>query len=154
MAYNPICRTVFDSRDLSAYIAELTEDTLAYFNDEFDQEFCDYEELKEELDNNPATYEEYKEDSWYKDFEELTELIEFQEELMEYSSEYKYGETIIHEDYLEEYFRDLVDDLGYLPKSLPSFITSNIDWDGVALDLLEDYSVAHYDCNKYFIRSI
>lgn len=151
---NPICNTVFDSRDLIEYIDELTEDTLAYFNDVFNQELSDYEELKEELDNNPETYKEYEKDSWYKDFEELTELIEFQDELMEYSSEYKYGEAIIHEDYLEDYFRDLVDDLGVLPKSLPSFITNNIDWDGVAEDLLVDYSVAHYDYNKYFIRSI
>jgi hypothetical protein len=60
--------------------------------------------------------------------------------------------TLISEGYFEDYCKELVSDLGYLPDSLPDFISSNIDWAGVASDLQQDYTNIKFDGEDYLIR--
>lgn len=64
-----------------------------------------------------------------------------------------YEPTLIAEDHFEKYCEELCSDLGYLPDELPSFISSNIDWSGVADDLKVDYNEVELDGETYFIRS-
>ena len=59
---------------------------------------------------------------------------------------------LIRETYFETYARDMVIDCGYLPENLPDFISSNINWEGVADDLLVDYSESDFDGVTYLYR--
>lgn len=68
------------------------------------------------------------------------------------ASDWRHGETLIREDYFEEYCRDLVADLGDLPKDLPGYIENNIDWSGVADDLRHDYTAVDFDGVTYYVR--
>lgn len=61
--------------------------------------------------------------------------------------------TLISDDYFEDYCKELVTDLGYLPQDLPGFISSNIDWEGVADDLRVDYTNITLDGEDYLIRA-
>lgn len=104
------------------------------------------EELQEELE----TLQEELAD-W--DDEEGAEL-EILEELDSEASgcgDWAYGETLIHESHFEDYCRELVDDLGELPKGLPSYIV--IDWEATAENLKHDYTEVDFDGETYYLRS-
>ena len=60
--------------------------------------------------------------------------------------------TFIADSYFTEYAEDLCTDLGYLPDNLPDFVASNINWAGVADDLLVDYTEYELDGNTYYAR--
>jgi hypothetical protein len=60
--------------------------------------------------------------------------------------------TLIADSYFEESCKELVTDCGYLPKDLPAFIESNIDWSGVADDLKADYTEVTLDGETYWHR--
>ena len=59
---------------------------------------------------------------------------------------------MIHEDYFVEYCREMLDDIGDLPKALPWYIENNIDWNGVAEDLKVDYIEVDFAGENYLIR--
>lgn len=61
-------------------------------------------------------------------------------------------DTLISEDHFTAYAKELVEELGYLSEGLPDFISSNIDWDGVASDLKQDYTNVTLDGEDYLIR--
>lgn len=62
-----------------------------------------------------------------------------------------YPITLINESYFTDYCEELVKDCGDLPRDLPAYIESNICWDGVANDLILDYSeVTFYDEIYYY----
>jgi hypothetical protein len=63
-----------------------------------------------------------------------------------------YPVTLINESYFTEYSKELLNDCGDLPKDLPWYIESNIDWDGVAQDLKVDYSEVTYNEETWFYR--
>jgi hypothetical protein len=63
-----------------------------------------------------------------------------------------YPITLINESYFTEYSKELLNDCGDLPKDLPWYIESNIDWDGVAQDLKVDYSEVTYNEETYYYR--
>lgn len=117
---------IIDSRDVISRIDYL-ESWLEGMDDE---ELEDYEDEKEELENLKALQEEG-----------------------EFSPDWQYGETLIHEDYFKEYCRDLIQDIGDLPSGIPPYIEGNIDWDGVANDLKVDYNIVDFDGVSYYIRA-
>jgi hypothetical protein len=61
--------------------------------------------------------------------------------------------TLIAEDYFPTYCENLCEELGYVSPDLPGFISSNINWKGVAEDLSVDYNEVELDGQTYFIRS-
>jgi hypothetical protein len=63
-----------------------------------------------------------------------------------------YGPTLMSEDYFPSYVQEFVTDCGYLPDNLPSFIASNIDWDGVADDMKQDFTSVTFDGEDWYIR--
>lgn len=151
---NPINNELFDSRDLIEYIEYLELELVINYNfflesiaDANGEEFSEVEDISDvDLDNKYFRNEEREDD--IKHYEAI---LEFTEELSNNSSDFAYGETIIHEDYFTDYSKDLAEDYGYLPKDLPSFIEDNIDWDGVADNLLAYYYPVEYEGNKYYI---
>lgn len=120
----------FDSRDVIERIEEL--------------------ESMEELFLDPESSEEDKAE-WTRELDsELSQLRAFVDSVG--SSEFNDGMTFIADSHLAEYAEELCTDLGYLPRNLPGFISSNIDWAGVAYDLRFDYSEYELDGNTYYAR--
>src|SRR5574343_528083 len=151
---NPIDK-VFDSRELIEYVEEIKEAVLNKYNeivDEFNNDHSE-DDTWNELDNK-YDYDELDTvglnwihdidsdfflDLGFTDVEDLENLINFYDELSQYG-DFKYGETIIREDYLAEYCEELCKDIGEIPKDLPWYIANHIDWDGVAKEIAMDYT--------------
>ena len=68
-------------------------------------------------------------------------------------TEVNLDETLIRDSYMNDYLIELVHDIGDLPKDLPWYIESNIDWDGVCDDLKMDYSCVEIDGVEYWQRN-
>ena len=116
----------FDARDLQDRIDELESLDLADMSDD---------ERANEYENEVA---------------ELETLLELADEIGD--STLRYGETMIRESYMTDYLRELVYDIGDLPRDLPSYIESNIDWDGVCDDLMMDYSECEINGITFYFR--
>ena len=76
-------------------------------------------------------------------------LKEFAEECEQYSSDWEYGETLIHRDYFADYMDEMVEDCYELPKDLPYWMTIKLDYDA----LEQDYTSVYFDGEEYLIRS-
>lgn len=61
--------------------------------------------------------------------------------------------TLISENHFEDYCKELVSDIGDLPRDLPDYIKDNIDWSGVADDLNVDYNDVDLEGQTYKIRA-
>lgn len=136
-----------DTRDLIDERNDLKERILDYWNEEFeDNQLEEFEEIPTETeDSDVAMFLEY----WENELKQIEEIDNIENEV---GSEFEYGCTLIPEDDFEEYCEDLVSDIGDLPKDLPSYISNNIDWSGVANDLIVDYSEVEYQGTTYLYR--
>lgn len=63
-----------------------------------------------------------------------------------------YGPTLLSESYFPDYVKEFVSDCGYIPSELPEFIANNIDWDGVADDMKQDFTSVTFDGEDWYIR--
>jgi hypothetical protein len=63
-----------------------------------------------------------------------------------------YSPTLVAELHFPDYIKELLTDIGDLPRDLPEYLANNIDWDGVSDDLKEDYTSVTLDGEDYFIR--
>lgn len=118
---------VIDSRDVIARIEELRAE-------------------REELADDPDALAEWEEG----DGEEFKALLKLADE-GETLSDWEYGEALIRESYFAEYCRQLVSDIGDLPKDIPGYLV--IDWDATADNLRADYTSLDYDGVTYLARS-
>ena len=142
---------MIDTRDLIERREELKQEIL----DSFLENFPHYEEMTESFED--IRFEEEEIESWKEDFEdelkEIEEINDLEEEINSYAGDnFDDGVYLIDEDYFEEYCEDLVSDIGDLPKDLPSYISNNIDWSGVADDLRQDYSEVEFRGTTYLYR--
>lgn len=80
--------------------------------------------------------------------EEYLNLLTFASECENYASDWRYGVTVIHENYFEEYQDDLIADCYSLPKDLPYFIKITYDYDM----LKQDYTEIDFDGETYYLR--
>lgn len=137
-----------DTRDLIEERKDLKQQIL----DSFLETFEHYEEMTESFED--VLFEEEEIQSWKEGFEdelkEIEEINTLEDEIS--SSEWDYGLQLIDEDDFEEYCEDLVSDIGDLPTDLPSYISNNIDWEGVAEDLKVDYSEVEFRGTNYLFR--
>lgn len=137
-----------DTRDLAEKREELQTDLVDSFNEYFDTEIGDFDELIKHIDNSDnKDVEEWRDDKVY-DFEHIKEIDELEDEI----SEFSFGEILILEDDFIEYCEDMVADCYYLT-NVPSFIKNNINWEGVASDLSVDYNNVTYQGESYLVRS-
>jgi hypothetical protein len=58
--------------------------------------------------------------------------------------------TLISEDYFTEYAKELVQDIGDLPRDIPSYL--EIDWDATAENIKVDYSIVEIAGDTYYYR--
>ena len=82
---------------------------------------------------------------------ELYVLKNLAEEGAAYAVDWEFGEVMIHEDYFEQYARDLAEDLGTVSDrdQWPNYC---IDWEKAADALLLDYTQMDFAGQNYYIR--
>ena len=163
---NPIDK-VFGSRELIEYVEEIKEEVLNKYNeliDEINEEHSEDDtwiELENKYDYNELDTvglnwmhdidSDFFYDLGFTDVEDLENLINFYDELSNYG-DFKYGETIIRDDYWVEYCEQLCEEIGDIPEDLPRYIANHIDWKGVAEEIAMDYTYVTYDGEDYYIR--
>ena len=139
---------MIDTRDLVEKREELQTNLVDSFNNYFDTEIEDFDELTKHISNSDnEDVEEWRDDKVY-DFEHIDEINELEDE----STEFSFGETLIPNDDFTEYCKDMVEDC-YNLKDVPDFIKDNINWEGVASDLGVDYSNVTYQGVSYLVRA-
>ena len=137
----------FDTRDLEIEREDLKQEILNDFLEVFPQ----YEEMTNDFED--ILFEEEEIESWRDNWQTELEVIEDINELENsVGTEWSYGVTLIDEDDFQDYCEELVSDIGDLPKDLPSYISNNIDWEGVAEDLKVDYSEVTFRGISYLYR--
>ncbi len=138
---------IIDSRDVIERIEELESEIESL--KEAEQEYID-EDANDETHVDYPQYRRIKNELGDLE-EELKILTDFQDELEGYC-EWKDGATLIRDDYFTEYSKELCIELGDIPKNLPYYIESNINWTGVAEDLQADYTSGEFDGVTYWAR--
>lgn len=84
------------------------------------------------------------------ELDELTALKALAEEAAQYSEDWVHGSTLIRETYFTDYCEQMVDDVGDLPRDIPSYLV--IDWNATAENLKVDYTEVDFDGVGYLIR--
>jgi len=142
---------VIDSRDIEERITELES-----ARDDWQEEntLPDYSNTDKDTPEGwtPEQFEKWVEWDESEEGEDLNALYSLRDDLEDYCPDWRYGTTLIRESYWVEYCKDMVEELGELPKGLPDFIESNINWQGVAEDLQQDYTSGEYDGVTYWAR--
>ena len=83
--------------------------------------------------------------------EELTELEALKDEIQNNSDEgFEYGIQLIHENYIDDYLDELLEDCGYIPKDFPHWI--EIDWQATYDNMKEDYNEIELNGNTFYVR--
>ncbi len=59
-----------------------------------------------------------------------------------------YPVTLIRDSYFEEYMDELLEDIGDIPKDLPSYLTISVDYRALQMD----YSSVEFDGETYWYR--
>ena len=112
------------------------------------EDVLDSRDLQERIDYLESFDEEELDDSEKEELESLKELKEESD-----FGEWDWGQFFIKRGYWVKYCENMVKDIGDLPRELPSYIQDNIDWDGVADDIEQDYSVVNFGREEYLTRS-
>ena len=135
-----------DTRDLAERREALKQEIL----DSFLENFPHYEEMTESFED--IRFEEEEIESWKEYFEEeLKEIEEINSLEVELGSEFEYGVTLVDVDDWEEYVKELLEDVGYIPKDFPSWI--EIDGEATANNVKVDDTEVTYQGNSYLGRA-
>ena len=140
---------ILDTRDLIEERDDLKQSILDDFNSTFDKDVDDFEDI----DFEDIAFEEDIDDFkslWEVEYSKIEEIDELESDVL--NGEFDYGTTLIDEDDFTDYCEELVEDIGDLPRDLPSYIKNNIDWEGVAEDLKADYSEVDFRGTTYLYR--
>lgn len=125
---------IIDSRDVIERIEELEAERA----DLFDGLSAD---LIEGAENEWSERDEAK---------ELAALKALQDEAEGYSPDWLHGAMLIRDSYFIDYTQELLQDIGDLPKNLPSYIA--IDWEQTAENIQIDYTSVEFDGVTYWVR--
>ena len=106
------------------------------------------EEVEETLAGNYVLDGAYSVESTDTIKKELIALKALAEQGEDYAPDWEYGAQLIHKDYFEEAMDEMLEDCGYIPRDLPSFLTITVDYDA----LEQDYTELDFDGQTYYIR--
>ena len=134
-----------DTRDLIEERDELKGQILDNFNDRFDTELDDFNDIERYLDEDER--DDFK-SYWEDEYQQIDDIDEVENAV---GSEFTYGCTLIEEDYFEGYVRELLVDCGYISKDFPYWI--EIDWEATSENVKQDYSELEYKGETYYFRS-
>ena len=142
-----------DTRDLIEERDNLKEQILDDFNDRFNTELDDFDEIETYL--NDEASENIDEDErddfksyWEDEYQQIDDIDEVENAV---GSEFTYGCTLIEEDDFGDYVRELLVDCGYISKDFPHWI--EIDWEATSENVKQDYSELEYKGETYYFRS-
>jgi len=135
---------VIDSRDIIARIA--------YLESDLEADYETYSQDCEAANIETLSFEDWLDIVGTYEAEEYCALRKLQSEA-EASPDWQYGEGLVRDSYFPEYAEQLVKDCGMLPQELPYFIECNIDWEGVAQALKQDYMSVDFNGEEYWIRA-
>lgn len=157
---------IIDSRDVierqeelqSEYdsLVEAVADAKQAIEDHAKEPWTDEDDYKNTLEQLQTELEdaEYRLECFDKD--ELDDINNLVEEA-EGSPDWKYGETLIHDDYFTEYIEELVRDCFEVPKEFESgswpWNHMTMDWDGAADEAKQDYMEVDYAGETYWVRA-
>jgi len=113
-------------------------------------DIIDSRDIIERIDELESDFEDGTRDDSEKD--ELKVLKELAKEGEDYSSDWKYGETLIRDTYFKDYAMELAEDIGAI-NSDSNWPNNCIDWDQAARELQMDYTMIDFDGIDYWIRS-
>lgn len=136
---------VLDTRDLIEKREELKEEIFNNFLECFPQ-YEDMTDCYEDILMEEEEIQDWKE-GWSEEINHIEEIDFIEEEVSEFND----GTALIDESDMEEYVKDLLKDLGYIPKDFPSWI--KIDWNLTTDYVLEDYSEVTYQGTEYYYRN-
>lgn len=146
-----------DTRELLEDLENLQEQILDGFNETFETELTEFDEIEEHTSKflgmsiSDEDFEEF-EAYWADEYNSIREITELREDIDGYAGDdFEDGIQLILEEDFEEYCEDLVEDC-YDLKEVPQFIKDNIDWEGVANDLRDDYSEVEFRGDNYLYR--
>ena len=138
---------MIDTRDLAEKREELQTDLVNSFNDYFETEIEDFDELTKHIDNSEnEDVQEWKEDN-SDDFDHIEEIDELENEI----SEFSFGATLIPEDDFEYYCEGLMEEFGYINKNTPQLIKNN-KLAKYKEDMKYDYTEVTYQGVSYLVR--
>ena len=139
----------FDAHDLQDRLDELEpiNDRIKELETILLDEFVGDEYTSDEIDDLTTELDDLRDEF---DSDEYNTLLELRDCIGD--TTLLYGETMIRESYMTDYLRELVIDIGDLPRDLPFYIESNIDWDGVCDDLMMDYSECEINGITFYFR--
>lgn len=106
------------------------------------------EELEDLIADEDTTPEERAELK-----EELAPLKALANEASQYNEDWHHGETLIHDDYFENYARQFADDIGAIDTNA-SWPLNHIDWESAADELKHDYVSVEFGDETFWIHSI
>jgi uncharacterized protein (UPF0335 family) len=134
--------------DLKEYLAEAIE----ALNGHDETCMSDIAELKADVDTRQNDLAEWLASS---EAAELAQLESLLDDMKGYGGDHEwegdwYPVTLIRDSYFEDAMRELVQDIGDLPKEIPSYLA--IDWEQTAKNLQQDYSSVEFDDVTYWYR--
>ena len=106
------------------------------------------DEARRELATAQANVKDWDESD---EGQELAKLKAFAEEAEGYAEDWRHGATLIHEDYFEDYARDLAAEGDYDMKN-EQWPYTCIDWTQAAEELKQDYTSVDFDGETYWVR--
>lgn len=145
-----------DTRDLIEERERLQEAILDAFNEDFETDFEDFEELPTlagddlgEVDNESEEQEKLEEfkNLWEDELAMIEEIDYIQDEI---GSEFDYGVALIPENDFTDYVKDLLEDCGYISEDFPGWI--EVDWQATADNVRQDYAETEYNGITYLFR--
>jgi hypothetical protein len=124
---------IIDSRDVIARMDYL-------------RSFC------EDEDGEILTPETAPEDHANMDeIEEYAKLQALCDEAEDYSSDWKYGATLIRDSHFQAYAQDFAEDIGAIDRNA-EWPLGCIDWEKAADELKSDYTAVEFDGVTYWVR--
>ena len=142
---------IIDIRDIIERFEEIEADLLECFNEQQEIEGDDTQT------DNPedSAFLSWTEQTTHDDAEEYQQLKAILTELNGAGGDEQwrgdwYPLILIKDSYFTDYCMDLVQDIGDIPRDIPSYLV--IDWDATADNLRYDYSETSIGDNDYLFR--
>jgi len=141
-----------DSRDIEGRV-EYLEGEIA-IDDETREELVERSAgyTSDDLENAELPTPYLDDDERAELIEELTKLKEFTAYSSGYSGDWRFGTTLIADDYFVDYAKEYAEDIGAIDEEA-RWPANHIDWDAAADDLRTDFTaVEDPDGNTWWVR--
>ena len=150
-----------DTRDLETERDTVKQTILDAYNEEFETDFSDFEDINvaligDDLGEVDYTEEEIEKlddfkDVWSTELEEIEEINDLEDEINCYAGDnFNDGVNLIDEDDFEDFVEDDLKQLDYIPKDFPTWI--EIDWKATANNVQQDYTEVTFRGTTYLYR--